>query len=148
MDEFAFKIWLGFGALCIIVELLIPGLVMIFLGLGAFSVAVGMHYGYIVQFSTQLTVFFLSSILYLFTLRVLFLRFIPVNAKQENIDEDEQVIGQIVFVEETIEPHRAGRIRHSDSSWPARSTGAEALLKGQRVRIIKRDNITWIVEKI
>ena len=130
------------------IEFLVPGLVMVFVGLGSLTVALGMHLGYIDGIIPQFITFFISSIIYLLTLRFLVLRFVPTDSRKENIDEDEVVIGSIVELVVDIEPGELGRVEHSGSSWQARAEGDQTILKGEQVKIIGRDNITWIVQKI
>ncbi len=147
MNDLLFKLWLGFGIFCVASEFLLPGLVMLFVGMGALTVVLAMHLGYIDSVLQQFITFFLSSIFYLFTLRFLVLRFVPTSFRKDNIDEDEDVMGSIVEVLADISPGKAGRIQHSDSSWQAKTSGTETILKGQTAKIIGRDNITWIVQK-
>ena len=130
------------------IEFLVPGLVMVFVGLGALTVALGMQLGYIDEIPQQFTTFFISSIIYLLTLRFLVLRFVPSVTRKENIDEDEEVIGSIVELVADINSGEFGRVEHSGSSWQARAEGDQTILKGEQVKIIGRDNITWIVQKI
>ena len=130
------------------IEFLVPGLVMVFVGLGSLTVVFGMHFGYIDGILQQFITFFISSIIYLFTLRFLVLRFVPSVTRKENIDEDEEVIGSIVELVADINSGEFGRVEHSGSSWQARAEGDQTILKGEQVKIIGRDNITWIVQKI
>jgi len=130
------------------IEFLIPGLVMVFVGLGALTVALGMHLGYIDEIVQQFITFFISSIIYLLTLRFLVLRFVPSVTRKENIDDDEEVMGSIVEIVADINSGEFGRVEHSGSTWQARAEGDQTILKGEQVKIIGRDNITWIVQKI
>ena len=148
MSNLAFSLWLGSGIFLMAIEFLVPGLVMVFVGLGALTVALGMHLGYIDEIVQQFITFFISSIIYLLTLRFLVLRFVPSVTRKENIDEDEEVIGSIVELVEDINSGEFGRVKHSGSSWQARAEGDQTILKGEQVKIIGRDNITWIVQKI
>ena len=148
MNNLAFSLWLGSGIFLMAIEFLIPGLVMVFVGLGALTVALGMHLGYIDEIVQQFITFFISSIIYLLTLRFLVLRFVPSVSRKENIDEDEEVIGSIVELVADINSGEFGRVEHSGSSWQARAEGDQTILKGEQVKIIGRDNITWIVQKI
>jgi len=148
MNDLAFSIWLGSGIFLMAIEFLVPGLVMVFVGLGALTVALGMHLGYIDEIVQQFITFFISSIIYLLTLRFLVLRFVPSDTRKENIDEDEEVIGSIVELVADINSGEFGRVEHSGSSWQARAEGDQTILKGEQVKIIGRDNITWIVQKI
>ena len=148
MENLAFSIWLGSGIFLMAIEFLVPGLVMVFVGLGALTVALGMQLGYIDGILQQFTTFFISSIIYLLTLRFLVLRFVPSVTRKENIDEDEEVIGSIVELVADINSGEFGRVEHSGSTWQARAEGDQTILKGEQVKIIGRDNITWIVKKI
>ncbi len=136
------------GIILVIGEFLLPGLVVIFVGMGSLTVALAMHFGAISGLPSQLTTFFISSLVYLFTLRLLVLRFVPSDSVKENICEDEEVIGQEAVVIETISSDGFGRIQHSGSSWQAKSLGSVEILKDENVKIIGRENITWIVEKL
>ena len=148
MENLAFSLWLGSGIFLMAIEFLVPGLVLVFVGLGSLTVVFGMHFGYIDGFLQQFSTFFISSIIYLLTLRFLVLRFVPSVTRKENIDEDEEVIGSIVELVEDINSGEFGRVKHSGSSWQARAEGDQTILKGEQVKIIGRDNITWIVQKI
>ena len=148
MHDLAFSIWLGSGIFLMAIEFLVPGLVMVFVGLGALTVALGMQLGYIDEILQQFTTFFISSIIYLLTLRFLVLRFVPSVTRKANIDEDEEVMGSIVEIVAEITSGEFGRVEHSGSSWQARAEGDQTILKGEQVKIIGRENITWIVQKI
>jgi membrane protein implicated in regulation of membrane protease activity len=148
MENLAFSLWLGSGIFLMAVEFLVPGLVMVFVGLGSLTVVFGMHFGYIDGILQQFITFFISSIIYLLTLRFLVLRFVPSVTRKENIDEDEEVMGSIVEIVADINSGEFGRVEHSGSSWQARAEGDQTILKGEQVKIIGRDNITWIVQKI
>ena len=148
MNSLAFSLWLSSGIFFTAIEFLVPGLVMVFVGLGALTVALGMYLGYIDEIVQQFITFFISSIIYLLTLRFLVLRFVPSVTRKENIDEDEEVMGSIVEIVADINSGEFGRVEHSGSSWQARAEGDQTILKGEQVKIIGRDNITWIVQKI
>ncbi|MBT3354249.1 MAG: NfeD family protein [Candidatus Scalindua sp.] len=148
MSDIAFSLWLSSGIFLIAVEFLVPGLVMVFVGLGALTVALGMHLGHVDGVLEQFITFFISSIIYLLTLRFLVLRFVPSATRKENIDEDEEVMGSIVEIVADINSGEFGRIEHSGSTWQACAEGDQTILKGEQVKIIGRDNITWIVQKI
>jgi len=148
MENLVFILWLGFGVFCVVGEFLLPGLVMVFVGMGALTVALGMHLELINSIPNQFIVFFVSSLLYLLTLRFLVLRLVPTSTRKEDIDEDNQVIGSLVEVVEDISKRKIVRIKHSDSTWQARTEDEVTILKGEKVKVIGRDNITWIVQKI
>jgi inner membrane protein len=148
MEDLALKLWLGLGIFLMVGEFVLPGLVVVFVGMGALTVAGFIHFGVIDQVLPQFITFFVSSLIYLFTIRLLVLRFVPTDTRVVNIDQDDEVIGQTAEVLETIDADGLGRIRHSGSSWQARASNSSEITKGSRVLIIGRDNITWIVEKL
>lgn len=140
--------WLSFGAALVFAELLLPGLVSVFVGLGALTVAGLLHFGYIEHLSAQLTTWFVSSTVYIFSLRLLIMRFYPSDRSTQNIDEDEAMMGQVVPVVETISGAGAGRIRFGDSTWKAICKEGETFKAGERVQIVGRENISWVVTKV
>jgi len=142
-----FYFWWGMAAILMLAELLIPGLVVVFVGLGAATVALLMHYRYIDGIVEQFLTWFVSSLIYCFTLRFLVLRFYKSDKIKENIDEDQHVFGQRAQVRQTIPAGGVGRIYHADTTWQARSSDGTAIVEGEQVRIVGRENITWIVEK-
>ena len=148
MENLAFSLWLGSGIFLMAIEFLVPGVVLVFVGLGSLTVVFGMYLGYIDGILQQFITFFISSIIYLLTLRFLVLRFFTSVTRKENIDEDEEVMGSIVELVADINSGEFGRVEHSGSSWQARAEGDQTILKGEQVKIIGRDNITWIVQKI
>jgi membrane protein implicated in regulation of membrane protease activity len=148
MEDILFKIWLGLGIILVIAEFLLPGLVAIFVGMGALAVSLAMQQGWISTLPEQLILFFISSLFFLFTLRFLILRFVPTETRKANIDLDDEVMGQIVEVVESIPVQGVGRVKHSDSTWKARSNSQQEISVGEKCKIIGRENITWLVEKI
>jgi membrane protein implicated in regulation of membrane protease activity len=148
MENLAFNIWLSVGAFLVLSEFLLPGLVMVFVGMGSLTVALGMHLGHVNSLLEQFIVFFVSSIIYLITLRFAVLSLVPTNSIKANVDEDMDVVGQVGVVVAAIDSNGTGRIEHSDSTWQAKGKSDEVIEVGKKVKIIGRDNITWIVEKV
>ena len=148
MNSLAFSLWLSSGIFFTAIEFLVPGLVMVFVGMGALTVALGMYFGYIDGNTQQFITFFISSIIYLLTLRFLVLKFVSTDTRKENIEEDNEVIGSIVEVVADIKSGEFGRVEQSGSSWQARAAAGQKILKGEKVEIIGRDNITLMVKKM
>ncbi len=145
---YGIEIWWFIGLILVLAEFLLPGLVVVFLGLGAFFVAVLTHFGIISGIVQELIAWFVSSLFFLFTLRFVIILYYPSDTKKENVNEDDEVIGQIVILIEGITENKKGRIKHSDSTWPAMSENGENIKTGEEVEIVGRDNLTWIVKKI
>ncbi len=142
-----FEFWLGIGIALVVAEAILPGLVSIFVGMGALTVAALMHYHYLDSVASQFLGWFISSIVYIFSLRMLAMKYYPTDTVVQKIDDDIAVIGRVVEVVETIPSGGTGRIAHSDSTWNAISRDSQEIQSGEEVRVIGRDNITWLVER-
>jgi len=140
-------IWWFIGLAFVLAEFMLPGLVAVFLGLGAFLVAALAHFGIINGVFQELVAWFISSLFFLFTLRFVVIMYYPSDTKTENVNEDDEVIGQITTLLEGISEDKKGRISHSDSTWPVISENGENIETGEEVEIVGRDNLTWIVKK-
>lgn len=121
---------------------------MIFLGLGALLVGaarwLGLLEGWIESFSAW---FILSTVLTL-ALRGVVSRWSQGEKSFQSTDEDEDAFGTVVTVANQItDGELSGRIRFRGTTWPARSVQG-ALEPGEQVRIVDRDNVSWIVEKV
>lgn len=141
------KIWLILGGGLMLAEFILPGLVVMFIGLGALTVAGLMHFGVIDGLTQQVLVWIGASVFYLFTLRLLIIRFYPTDTEVKIIDEDLVQKNKIVKVVEKISSDKPGRIAHGDTTWAARIDKEETLAVGDSAKIVGRDNITLVVEK-
>lgn len=139
--------WLIFGAVLVISEAILPGLVSVFVGMGAITVAGLLYTHQIESFVVQLITFFSSSIFYIFTLRLIVVKLYPTDTRRQEIDEDAAVFGQRAEVVEAIVSGGVGRISHSGSTWPAKTKDDSSFIAGDEVTIVDRDNITWIVDR-
>ncbi len=144
----ALTTWLILGAVLLLLEFLLPGLVVMFVGLGALTVALGMHLQIINTLFEQLGTWFASSLVYMFTLRVMLVRLYPSDTEKVSIDEIDAAIGAQVEVIERIPNGGHGRIQYNESTWQARMKNAHGKTArvGTFVKIVGRANITWLVE--
>jgi len=147
LTVYGIGIWWIIGLVLVLAEFLLPGLVVVFLGLGAFLVAALAHFGIIKGLVPELVTWLVSSLFFLFTLRFVVIMYYPSDTKKQNVNEDDEVIGQVTILLEGISGSKKGRIRHSDSTWPVVSENGEDINAGEKVEIIGRDNLTWIVKK-
>lgn len=139
-------IWIGFGVILILLELVVPGAVFGFVGGAAVLTGVLIQLGHITGGVNILLTFFISSIFFVLFLRTGLLKMFPSDERVDNTDETEDAKGKIVDVIEDITPYRRGRIRYLDTSWEAQSdTHLEA---GSRAVIAGRDGNCWIVESL
>ena len=143
-----FWFWLIFGAVLMLSEFLLPGLIAVFVGMGALTVAAAIYLGHVDSIVQQILVWFVSSLIYVFTLRLLVVRFYPSDTVKQSFDEDIDLMGSIVEVTQPISAQETGRIKHGDSTWEAKSRKGETIQAGEKVKLLERTNITWTVEKI
>ena len=139
--------WLAAGVVLIVLEFVIPGGVIVFLGIAALLVCLLIWAGFVDGHMAAFTAWFILSLLLLVSLRGLVQRMMPGDQSWQSTDEDADAYGTIVEVAETIENAAEGRIHFRGSTWPATSY-EHTLNKGDRARMIARDNLIWIVEPV
>jgi len=140
--------WLIFGIVLIILEVVIPGMVVSFVGLAALTVALLLYLQVIEALHIQILIFFAVSIFYCFTLRLLVIRLYPSDTEKKDLDHELSNINKCVKVIEEIPATGSGRIELEGIGWIAKTLHNEKITTGEMVRIIKQENITFIVEKI
>lgn len=132
-------LWFLAGLVFFALELLLPGLIVFFFGLGAWCAALAV-YLLPITLSTQLLVFLVASLLALLllrsTLKKIFLgRTLEVDAMEHSLSAD--ATGEVI---EDILPPASGKIKFGGSFWQA--TADEPLIKGTVVRIVEKRNLT------
>ena len=139
-------LWLLGGIILLASELLLPGLVAMFLGLGAMVVALLRWLGLIDSLAYSFTAWFVSSLAFIIFLRSTLQRFIPSETSFTPLEEDTDLFGAVAEVVDTVSPsHTDGRISFRGTTWPATSDAAE-IPPGAKVTILFRDNLGWRVQ--
>ncbi|QJB55911.1 NfeD family protein [Pseudodesulfovibrio sp. zrk46] len=141
-------IWLAVGVGFILAELMAPGFVVIFFGIGALLAGATAFFGSSIQL--QLIVFTVSSLVLLLLLRrYMSTIFHGSSSKGDDIEgETDHAIGAQAEVVETIDPPKRGRIKFQGTFWTAEST--ETIEAGALVKILSRhheNNNILIVQK-
>lgn len=140
-------LWFIGGVVLMVAELLLPGGIIFFLGLGATFVALLLYAGVLEGWLQAFTAWFIGSLVLLFGLRGLVQRIIPAQVNRGKTDEDLDAYGQNAEVCERIPINGTGRIAFRGSTWTAKSHASDqALEAGTPVRIAYRDNLIWVVE--
>lgn len=138
--------WLVAGGLLIVSELLLPGGVVVFLGISALIVGGGIKFGYLNSFTSILLTMFFSSLFLLIFVRSFFMKFFAGDTTVHNVDEQKDAQGTLVEVEEDILPHKEGRVNFRGTAWQSRSE--EELIKGSKAIIIRIEGNIIIVKSI
>ena len=140
--------WLILGLILIIAEIFVPGVIIVFFGIGALIVSLTTWLKVTPDIYVQIILFSASSLLLLILFRK-FLYKIIYKKKSTGKDQSDIVleIGKIVPVVELIEPGEVGgKVKYQGTLWAAKAD--QRLLPGESVRIIGYENLTIIVEKI
>lgn len=145
MDLNPAVIWFLIGLGLILSEFMLPGIILVFFGLGAWVAAIGAWAGILDGTATQIITFGISSVLLLLVLRRRFQhRFIGFvgddNTADTNIDD---FSGQIVTVTVGILPDQPGRVEYKGAGWSA--TSEIAIAEGKSAVIESVEGITLCV---
>ncbi|HEX7027864.1 MAG TPA: NfeD family protein [Gammaproteobacteria bacterium] len=144
-----FLIWFIGGVVLMVLEFVLPGGIVFFLGLGATLVALLLHLGLIDGWVQAFTTWFIGSLALLFGLRGVVQKIIPAQVERGGTDEDLDAYNKVATVAERIPADGVGRISFRGSTWAARNYhGDRDLEPGTDVRIIFRDNLEWMVEAV
>jgi membrane protein implicated in regulation of membrane protease activity len=138
-------IWLYIGAFLMLAELVSPGFVIFFFGLGAATVAGAKWIVPGLSLSWQLALFSLLSVLYLVLLRK-WVKTVFMGDSAETQKIASEYVGRIGKVVESIRPDVPGRILLGDAEWSAVAT--VAIESGATVKVVAQDNLTFSVESV
>ena len=139
-------IWFLVGLVFLLAELVAPGLVIMFFGIGAWIVALVCLLKPI-SINIQLIIFIVVSPLVLFALRNRFKTLFSghTSATQNPAKDMDDFIGKRAVVKELIVPHKSGKIEFNGTLWSADAT--EEIAVGENVHIVSRDNLLLKVKK-
>lgn len=143
-------VWLFLGLVLMGSEFFVPGMILLFPGLGALIVAALQAAGLVESLPASLVAWAGSSIALFAVMRKSLRRWFPAEESRRLEREGADAYGKLVEVlEDVIEqsPGEAlqGRIRHEGTTWPAAST-LGTIRKGERARLVYRDELAWVVE--
>ncbi len=138
-------LWLYLGAFLMLAEIVSPGFVIFFFGLGAVTVAGAKWLVPSMPLSWQLALFSICSVIYLVVLRR-YMKNLFLGDAQGSLGLKGEYVGRIGRVVSAIRPEVPGRIVLGDSEWSA--TAGEPVDPGVEVRVVSRDNLTMRVEPI
>lgn len=139
-------IWIGFGILAMVLEFIVPGMFIFFVG---FSMTVTGLLILWIPLSTvfQFLIFSLISIFSIVFGSAFLKKLFPSEVSQDRMIKDDYVNQIVAVTEDILVNQKGGRVRFHGTDWDAYST-TERIPQGEKVRIISRDNLTYIVERI
>lgn len=130
--------WFLIGILFYVVELVLPGFVVFFFGIGAWCTALAVYLADI-SISAQLGVFLVTSLVTLFLLRKYLQSVFIGSAQQDDASVKAQPVADTGIVEEDILPPGQGRVKYGGSFWKA--VADEPISAGTTVKIISQNNL-------
>ena len=138
--------WMYFGAMLMLLELLVPGFVIFFFGLSAATVGLlRLSLGEAYSLTWQIASFSAFAIVYLAVLRRWLKGVFSGTSKNDTAFEREYV-GRTGRVTSEIRPPLAGRVAIGDAEWDAVSDGP--VPAGAGVRVVSQENLTMKVEAV
>jgi membrane protein implicated in regulation of membrane protease activity len=140
-------IWFIIGFVLFLMELAMPGLVLMFFGMGAWLVAI-ICLIFNIQLDIQLIIFIVSSVLFLVTLRKYVNKLFSGRRKTDTSSGEniEDYAGERATVVESILPPQTGKVEFHGTSWSAEAESE--ILKGTTVEITGKKNLTLKVKQI
>ncbi|EMJ87165.1 NfeD family protein [Leptospira meyeri] len=139
-------VWIFLGLTLLFSEFLLPGTFVMFLGIGAIFTGILARL-MPMEFYTQVIVWVLSSLVSILVGGSFVKRFFKSESSVDPFVKDD-FLNQIVPVEMDILVQRhGGKIRFQGTLWDAVSNDSK-ITKGNYVRILSRENLTFTVERV
>jgi len=134
--------WLVLGIGLLILEVMTPGLISLFFGMAALTVALLV---WLLPIPQPLAWLFFSilSVAYILLLRKTLKKVFNGDKEVSNRLNDE-FTGRLAVVTDPIAPNKPGRVEFNGCTWTAEASAE--LQKGQSVRICSKENLTLKVE--
>ena len=140
-------IWVLVGVACLVVEILIPGgIVMLFFGAAALLVGAMVALGIGGPMWFEWATFSILSIVSLLTLRSPIMRWLQKGDGEGK--EIDSMVGKTAVLVEALAPGAEGRAELRGTTWTARNVGDEALSKGEICVVEKTDGLKLHVRRI
>jgi len=140
-------IWFLIGLVLLLAEFAIPGLIIVFFGIGAWIVAVTCLVA-APSLNIQLVIFIGTSVFSLILLRSWFKGlFVGHVTGQQDLTQDlDEFVGERAVVTQAIASHRPGKVELHGTHWTAEADGEIA--EGATVEIVAKDNLTLKVKAL
>lgn len=138
-------VWFVVGIVLALLELVIPGLIIIFFAFGAILVSV-LSYFIDIDVAMQIMLFVIASVSSLVLFRKKLKTRFFLEGKNSSSSEDDEFTGQQVKVIADIMPNQDGKVEFKGANWKAKS---ECPIKaGATAQIIGKESICLIVKPI
>ncbi len=141
-------IWFVVGLLLVLLEFAAPGVVLIFIGFGAWVTAASVKLGFADGFGAQMAWFGASSLVLLVGLRRLFKEwFVGFSRTRDSGTDLDDLAGHEVAVIAAIPPGGRGLVEFRGANWSARLVDrVESLAAGERAVILSVEGLCLVVK--
>jgi membrane protein implicated in regulation of membrane protease activity len=136
--------WLIIGVICFLLEMVLPGFIIFFFGLGAWVVAL-VSWLMPIGLNVQLVIFLLASLVALFAFRGLIRKTFFGDSIIDKKGTMTTIGGRAEVVIEIVPPSE-GRILYSGTHW--RAIADERIEKGSIVEILSQDDLCMKVGRV
>lgn len=133
--------WLSIGVVLFVMEMIAPGFVLFFFGLGAWVTAL-VNWFFPISVASQLFLFTAVSLLSLVIFRGLIKGKFFGNSEGADLIIEENDRAEVV---EAIYPPHQGRVKYNGTLWQAQAE--ETIEVGEIVRLVRRNNLVIYVKK-
>ena len=140
-------LWFLLGFVLVLAEFAAPGIIIIFVGLGAWVVSFAVWLGLLPSLGSQIALFAASSLILLFGLRRLFKDwFMGFTEQNSDLKADlDEFNGKTVIVLTSLIPGAIGKVEFKGAQWQAAC--AEPLQAGEAAVIERVDGLCLIVRR-
>jgi len=144
------SIWFLVGLVLVLLEFAAPGVILVFIGLGAWVTALAVRLGWADHFGLQMVWFAASSVVLLFALRRLFkgwfTGFSETRDTRDNLDE---FTGREVVVLSRVAEGGRGQVEFKGANWAARAAEGEYSIfdAGERAVIAAVDGLCLLIKR-
>ncbi len=147
IEYFASNLWLMWilvSLICLILELTNGDFFIVCFAIGGVFAVIADAIG--IGFIPQVIIFAVFSVLSIFFVRPVALRYLHKNEDKRKSNAD-ALIGRIGIVSEAIEENGYGRVAIDGDDWKAVSANAKAIELDKRVKVVGRESIIITVEE-
>ncbi len=147
-DNIMWDLWVILGIILCLSEFIVPGFVICFFGAAALIMGLVTAIFPSMALGWQIFIYTILSVAVIYASRKFFPEAFKGNKEKAVANADcDDFSHTVAIAEEAIKPGLVGgKVRFEGSYWTARSN--EEIAAGEEVRVVARENITLIVEKI
>ncbi|WCL47867.1 NfeD family protein [Leptospira sp. GIMC2001] len=139
-------IWIAAGVLLMVSEFVVPGMFVIFIGFGA--IVTGLISLIIpIGMTEKLVILTVTSIVSILVGSAFIKNIFPSTITKNDLIKDDFRNEIVPVISDIMVNQKGGRVKFQGTEWDAMSQTVR-IPKGERVRIISRDNLTFYVEQL